>query len=178
MSIVLITTNPSYCQTTISTGSAPLSQKFEGVFSSSPLSSPPDSGDEAHRVSHRLFWNIFPNTSDKIQDPRVYGTGRLKRIYKTDKIYKLYQSHGRRLMSKPPPPPAGTNIPAYSIFSYVFDDPLFSSKNDQLWIYFPKNQRGEGEWKPTARGAIQNFNDVPYQVQWKDGKGASWVKLL
>jgi hypothetical protein len=107
----------------------------------------------------------------------VYGTGKLKRIYKTDKNYRLYQSHGRELMIVPPSPPAGTDIPTYSIFSHIFNDPYLSTNTVQLWIYLPKNESSEGEWKPTARGATQKINDVLYQVQWRDGKGASWVKF-
>lgn len=107
----------------------------------------------------------------------MYETGKLKRIYKTDRNYRLYRSRGRQLIIVPPSPPAGAEIPTYSIFAHVFDDTFISSKNVQLWVYLPKNEGGEGEWKPSAQGATQKINNVPYQVQWKDEKGASWVKL-
>ena len=107
----------------------------------------------------------------------MYSVGKTKTIYKTDKKYNVYRSSGRELITKPPPPPSGAAIFAHSIFSHVFDDPHLSS-NVQLWIYVPKDQVGAGEWKPTAPGATstQTFDGVSYQIRWKEGKGASWVK--
>jgi len=158
----------------ISTDSVPLSEKFDRVFSSSPLSSPPDSEEELDPTPAPTDGNI-----QRLAGAKVYKTGLKKTIYKINTKYMSYQSYGPEPITAPPAPPAGTNVPAHSIFSHVCDNAHSSSKLVQLWTYVLKTKTsGEetGEWKPMDRGSRQFFDSVPYQIQWRDGKNASWVK--